>query len=136
MFKPTQPTNLKNIWYNPSMIHINFTLTYFELYLIVINIFTIMIYGIDKLRAVLKASHNRVSEKVLLGFALIGGTVGAIISMILFRHKIKKLSFVLKFIVLIVIQAILYYCYINKLWYNFEYINNIIGWYIWKVTNL
>ena len=88
---------------------------------------TRVIYGIDKLRAIIKASHNRVSEKVLLVFALIGGTVGAIISMILFRHKIKKLSSVLKFIVLIVIQAILYYCYINKLWYNFEYINNIIG---------
>ena len=109
------------------MIHIKFTFTYLEAYLIFINIFTIILYGIDKLRAVLKASHNRVSEKVLLSSAFIGGTVGAIISMILFRHKIKKLSFMIKFIVVIVIQAILYYCYINKLWYNFEYINNIIG---------
>ena len=109
MLGVTQPTNLKEIWYNPSMIDINFALTYFELYLIVINIFTILIYGIDKLRAVLKSSHNRISENILLLLALVGGTVGAIIAMILFRHKIKKLLFILKFIVIIVIQSGLWY---------------------------
>jgi len=92
-----------------NMIDINFSLTYLELYLVIINTVTIIIYGMDKLRAIIKSSHNRISENILLLSALIGGTVGAIITMIFFRHKIKKLSFILKFIVVIIIQSTLWY---------------------------
>ena len=93
------------------MININFSLTYLEIYLIIINIFTILIYSIDKLRAVLKSSHNRIPEVTLLLSVLIGGTIGAVISMLSFRHKIKKLSFLLKFIAVIILQSGLWYYY-------------------------
>ena len=88
------------------MITINFSLTYVELYLIFINIFTAILYGIDKLKAINNTKNNisRVSENTLFIFTFIGGSIGAIISMILFRHKIKKLSFIIKFIGIIVAQ--------------------------------
>ena len=93
------------------MITINFSLTYVELYLIFINIFTAILYGIDKLKAINNTKNNisRVSENTLFIFAFIGGSIGAIISMILFRHKIKKLSFMIKFISITIVQSGLIY---------------------------
>ena len=46
---------------------------------------------------------------MLLAIALIGATLGAIISMFIFRHKIKKLSFMMKFILVILTQAIIFF---------------------------
>jgi len=98
------------------MIHINFTISYIEIYIFFINLITFIIYSIDKFRAIIKASHNRISENTLLLLALFGGIIGAIISMIFFRHKIKKLSFILKFIIVFIIQClILYYLKINHI---------------------
>ena len=91
------------------MIHINLTISYIEIYIILINIITFTIYGIDKLRAIIKSSYNRVSENKLLLLSLIGGVIGAIISMLFFRHKIKKLSFMVKFIIVLIIQSSLLY---------------------------
>ena len=47
-------------------------------YLIIINVLTFLLYGIDKWKA--KADQWRVSEKTLLLTALIGGSVGALAS--------------------------------------------------------
>jgi len=94
------------------MIQINFTLSYLETYIIIINIFTFIIYGIDKLRAIIKSSHNRISENRLLFLVLIGGVIGSFLSMIIFRHKIKKLSFLIKFFLLLILQGLfIYYFY-------------------------
>jgi len=62
-----------------------------EIYLVVINVAAFALYGIDKNRAVRNAW--RISEKVLLGAALAGGAVGALIGMQFFRHKTKHLKF-------------------------------------------
>ena len=100
------------------MININFTLSYLGIYLLLINIFSFGLYGYDKLQAIRdKKDIQRISEQTLLNIALIGGTIGATLSMILFRHKIKKLSFMIKFIVVIFVQiAISYYLiYIAKI---------------------
>ena len=100
------------------MININFTLSYLEIYLLLINIFSFGLYGYDKLQAIRdKKDIQRISEQTLLNIALMGGTIGATLSMILFRHKIKKLSFMIKFIVVIFVQiAICYYLiYIAKI---------------------
>ena len=93
------------------MLTINFSLTYIELYLLSINIFTAVIYGIDKVKAINNSKNNisRISENILFIFAFIGGSIGAIISMILFRHKIKKLSFIVKFIGVVIVQGGLIY---------------------------
>lgn len=65
--------------------------TALEVYLIVINIITFALYGIDKKRAI--RSAWRISEKTLLGMAFVGGSVGALLGMMVFHHKTKHLKF-------------------------------------------
>jgi len=97
------------------MIHINFTLTYFELYLLGINIISFVLYGYDKLLATRSSKKvTRISEKMLLLTTLLGGTVCSLISMFIFRHKIKKPSFMIKFSIVVIIQVVAIYFYINK----------------------
>lgn len=61
-------------------------------YLIVVNISAIAVYGWDKLSA--KQGWQRVPEKILLLVALLGGSVGAMAAMTFFRHKTRHLKFI------------------------------------------
>ena len=54
-------------------------------YLIVINIATFLVYGIDKWKA--KQGSWRISEATLLILAVIGGSIGALLGMKVWRHK-------------------------------------------------
>ena len=67
------------------------------MYLCVINIVTFLNYGWDKQKAVynqkVKKARRRTPEKVLLGLAIAGGSVGAFVGMLTFRHKIRKPKF-------------------------------------------
>jgi len=74
-------------------------------YLTVVNIFTFFFYGFDKMRSQVE-NARRVSEKALWLFALIGGSLGALLSMHLFRHKTKKLSFQAGFAIILALQAL------------------------------
>ena len=60
-------------------------------YLIVINILTFAVYGIDKRKA--KQGSWRISEATLLMLAVIGGTIGALLGMQVWRHKTMHLKF-------------------------------------------
>ena len=60
-------------------------------YILVINLVTFLMYGIDKRRA--KKNKWRISEKALLIAAAIGGTVGALLGMKKLHHKTKKWKF-------------------------------------------
>lgn len=60
-------------------------------YLIILNIISFIIYGIDKLKA--KRKYRRIKEKTLITLSLIGGPLGSIMGMYIFRHKTKKLKF-------------------------------------------
>jgi uncharacterized membrane protein YsdA (DUF1294 family) len=80
------------------MINFNITLTYFELYLLLLNLITFGVYGFDKILSLRdNPQARRVREVTLLGLALLGGIIGGLLAMTLFRHKIKKISFVVKF---------------------------------------
>ena len=61
-------------------------------YLIVVNISAIAVYGWDKLSA--KQGWQRVPEKILLLLALLGGSLGAMAAMTFFRHKTRHLKFI------------------------------------------
>lgn len=61
-------------------------------YLLVVNISTVAVYGWDKLSA--KQGWQRVPEKILLLLALLGGSVGAMAAMTFFRHKTRHLKFI------------------------------------------
>ena len=54
-------------------------------YLIVINVVTFTVYGIDKLKA--KQGSWRISEATLLILAVIGGSIGALLGMKVWHHK-------------------------------------------------
>ena len=86
-----------------------------EIYLLSVTIFSFLLYGYDKFKA-LKNSRDvrRISENKLLFSSFIGGTVGSILSMFLFRHKIKKISFLVKLTLVIVIQTVILYLYVNQ----------------------
>jgi uncharacterized membrane protein YsdA (DUF1294 family) len=58
--------------------------------LLVFNIITFVMYGVDKAKA--KLDGWRISEKTLLIWSLLGG-VGGIAGMNTFRHKTRKPKF-------------------------------------------
>jgi uncharacterized membrane protein YsdA (DUF1294 family) len=60
-------------------------------YLIVINIVTFLVYGMDKLKA--KQGSWRISEATLLILAIIGGSIGALLGMKVWRHKTQHKKF-------------------------------------------
>jgi len=74
---------------------------------ITINLLSFIIFGLDKKKAV--KHQRRISENALLFITFFGGTIGAVLGMLIFRHKISKKSFLLKFGLVVVIQIILIY---------------------------
>ena len=69
-------------------------------YLIVINIITFIVYGIDKFLA--KRKMWRIRETTLFFLAMIGGGIGAIVGMLLFHHKTKHIIFYIWNILMII----------------------------------
>lgn len=61
-------------------------------WLIAINLVTFAVYGADKRRA--RRGAWRVPEKTLFLLPLLGGSVGAMLGMRVFRHKTKHWYFV------------------------------------------
>ena len=77
------------------------------IYLIVINSLCFLTFGYDKWQA--KNNKRRISEFNLLVLAGIGGTIGGIVSMYLFKHKTNKFSFTLAFYAIAILQIVLLY---------------------------
>ena len=78
-------------------------------YLVIVNLAAFVMYGIDKRKAI--KNQWRIPEKTLLGVALIGGSVGALLGMTKFRHKTKHWKFkicVPLFLVIHVVLAVLW----------------------------
>lgn len=73
-------------------------------YLIIINILSFILYGIDKLKAIKK--KERISEKALILIGILGGSIGSLIGMNLFRHKTKKLKFIISLPLILIIHII------------------------------
>ena len=57
----------------------------FRIYLLIANVATFIIYGIDKLKA--KEHWWRISEFTLLLLAIVGGSIGAWLGMKVWHHK-------------------------------------------------
>ena len=62
-------------------------------YLIGVNIFNLFLFGFDKFFAI--QGWRRVPEKVLWLISLLGGSVGGLLGMELWKHKRRKLDFIL-----------------------------------------
>ncbi len=84
-------------------------------WLISITVVTFFTYGYDKVTA--GSARLRVPENALLALAFVGGTVGALGGMAVFRHKTSKRSFQLKLVAVLLVQAallVLYLLYIRS----------------------
>ncbi len=73
--------------------------------LAVINIIAFILYGVDKHRA--RHQRWRISEKTLIGVAVFGGSVGAILGMYFFHHKTKHWYFRYGLPVILIVQVAL-----------------------------
>lgn len=61
------------------------------IYLAIINAISFLLMLVDKYKA--KKNLWRIPERTLMGFAAIGGSIGALAGMYLVRHKTKHLKF-------------------------------------------
>ena len=61
------------------------------IYLAIINAISFLLMLVDKYKA--KKNLWRIPERTLMGFAAIGGSLGALAGMYLVRHKTKHLKF-------------------------------------------
>ncbi|QLC66841.1 DUF1294 domain-containing protein [Flavobacterium sp. LPB0248] len=83
----------------------------FLLYFLIINILVFILAGYDKNRA--RKNKRRIPENTLFFLQLIGGTPGLLTAMLLFKHKTSKTSFIVKFVVILVIQVALIIALLN-----------------------
>lgn len=73
------------------------------IYIILINMAGLLLMKIDKNRA--RQRKWRISEATLWMISIIGGSLGTLIGMFLFRHKTKHLSFRIGLPLLVLVQA-------------------------------
>ena len=75
------------------------------LYLAIINAAAFVLMLADKRKAIKKAW--RIPERTILGAAAIGGSLGALLGMQLFRHKTKHPAFAVGIPVMLAIHCVL-----------------------------
>ena len=83
------------------------------IYLLAVNLLAFILYGIDKKRA--SNREWRISERTLIGIAVIGGCIGAILGMHVFHHKTRHWYFRYGLPVILIIQVLLAWCFYNGL---------------------
>lgn len=79
----------------------------FIYYLIVINFLSFVLFGLDKWFA--KKKKNRIRNSTLIGLSVLGGSVGSLFGMYLFRHKTQTWYYVYGIPVIFIIQIIIFY---------------------------
>lgn len=80
-------------------------------YLLAVNLLTFVTYSIDKYKA--RHNHWRVREATLLLLAALGGSIGALLAMRVFRHKTqhKKFRYGVPAILLVQLAIAAFCCY-------------------------
>lgn len=77
-------------------------------YAAIINALSFVLYGIDKLKAILK--KRRINETLLLLIAFIGGSIGSYLAMDVFNHKVSKDSFLVGIPMMIALHLVILLC--------------------------
>lgn len=82
--------------------------------LIGLNMITFLFYGFDKSGAV--RGGLRIPEVVLHLLALLGGSPAALLGQMIFRHKTRKLTFRIIFVLIVLVQivAVILYMRVNN----------------------
>jgi uncharacterized membrane protein YsdA (DUF1294 family) len=77
------------------------------IYFVVVNLLAFLLMGVDKYLAI--RNRWRISENALHFSALLGGIVGMVLGIVVFRHKIRKKIFLFLTGLIITFQLILVY---------------------------
>lgn len=80
-------------------------LKFLLIYIIIMNVVGFFIMGIDKRKA--EKHAWRIPEKTLFLVSLIGGSIGTLLGMYVFRHKTKHWYFVIGMPLILIIHIIL-----------------------------
>ena len=89
-----------------------FTTQNILIYILIINVITFFIMWFDKHEA--KIGDWRVPERTLFLLVLLGGGIGGIAGMYVFRHKTRKWYFKIGFPAILIMQ-IIFIIYVRKL---------------------
>ncbi len=76
----------------------------FSAYLIIISLISIVVTVVDKINAI--RSKRRVSEKTLFLLSLLGGSIAVYLTMLIIRHKTRKLKFMIGIPLIILLQLV------------------------------
>ena len=82
------------------------------IYLVALNVATFFTYGMDKWKA--KKSKWRIRETALLGLAVLGGSVGALLGMKVWHHKTMHKKFKYGVPLILIVQLGLIIWFFNK----------------------
>lgn len=80
------------------------------LWLLLMNLVTFFVFGLDKLKAKRKATHEstrRIPEKTLFLLAILGGSVGALLGMKVWHHKTLHRSFRFGIPAILILQIVI-----------------------------
>lgn len=88
-------------------------MNYFLLYLLLINAAAFVLMLADKVKA--RINRWRIPERTLIGSALLGGSIGALLGMYTFRHKTRHLKFTLGVPAILIAQIALAVFLITKI---------------------
>ena len=80
-------------------------------YLLAINIVTLIAFAVDKIAAI--EHRSRIRIVTLLGLAFIGGSIGALIAMYVFHHKTKQDYFSVGVPLIMLMQAVVIFFLMN-----------------------
>ena len=83
-----------------------------SIYLSLINALSFLLMLADKQRA--KKHRWRIPEAVLLATAAAGGSLGALLGMWLFHHKMRKAKFFLTIPLFLTAHCVLLYLYLSR----------------------
>ncbi len=78
---------------------------FFIIYLVIINLFGLFQMFSDKQKAI--NGEYRIPEKRLFLVAILGGSIGSILGMQLFRHKTQHATFVIGMPLILILQVAL-----------------------------
>ena len=79
-------------------------LTFIWIFMVVMDVIAFAMFGIDKLLA--KGKQSRIPEIWLIISALLGGAAGALIGMLVFRHKVRHAKFYVTIPALLLLQIL------------------------------
>ena len=81
----------------------------FLVYLCIINALAMLLMLIDKQKA--RKNLWRIPESTLLGCCVIGGSMGGLVGMYLFRHKTKHIRFMVGIPLMLILQLVAFFLF-------------------------